>query len=111
MKLKKPAEEIEVCDYCSRSGYLQTCIVCGGQYCLLCEGMISGCWISPRICKVCSTRKDVNLIVEKYAQKISPIIDVRTTELSRLLPKTHIDGRVSTISKAEAVISFKRERQ
>jgi hypothetical protein len=84
MKITKPAEEIEVCDHCQRGGYLQTCIVCERQYCLLCHTTIIGCWVDTQICKGCSVRDDVKRVVARYAKQITPIIKKRTAALKRL---------------------------
>lgn len=88
MKIKKPAEEIEVCDHCQRGGYLETCIVCGRQHCLSCQGIIAGCWVGPKVCKECDDREDVRRVVARYAEQITPIIRKRTAALKRLPSNT-----------------------
>jgi hypothetical protein len=40
METTIPEKKIHVCDFCHdrRESYLQTCIVCGKEFCLICEG-------------------------------------------------------------------------
>jgi len=87
MKVKRPAAEVEVCDTCGRDGYLQTCLVCGGQYCLTCHTTMVGCWITVDVCQDCSGRDDVRGIVARAADKITPIIMRRKASLKRLKSK------------------------
>jgi non-ribosomal peptide synthetase component E (peptide arylation enzyme) len=84
MKITRPEEEVEVCDFCQRTGYLQTCCVCKRQYCLCCQSCIGGCWIGPKVCKACSKREDVLAVVEGHAKQITPIIRARTAALEQL---------------------------
>lgn len=86
MKITKPAEMVEVCDRCQCAGYLETCIVCGKQYCLSCRGMIAGCWVSPDICRSCAEREDVITVVKTSATMITPIIQNRDKKLRCLPP-------------------------
>jgi hypothetical protein len=75
---------IEVCDYCSSDGYLQECIVCQKMYCLTCQCIIAGCWVSPNVCKKCDDRDDVKAVCAKYADKMTPIVRARDKALSNL---------------------------
>lgn len=85
MKINKPAEEVEICDFCRREiGILQTCPVCRKQYCLTCEGCVAGSWGFLDICRECSDREDVVAIALKYADQITPIIKERQTELENM---------------------------
>lgn len=91
MKIHKPEREVEVCDRCHREGFLQECLVCGGQYCLTCDAIMAGCWVSPRVCRRCGGRPDVQRVVTEAAERITPIIEERRASLSAL-PKEG-DGR------------------
>lgn len=84
MKVKKPATEVEVCDTCQNEGFLQTCLVCGGRYCLTCDGVVMGCWVKADLCRECAKRKDVKKIMENYAAKITPVVQRRTAALKSL---------------------------
>jgi len=88
MRVTKPAEEIEVCDFCGRDTFLQTCLVLKNRkryrYCLTCDGKIAGCWVQPNICRECQDREDVKSVVSEYAKQITPIIRKRDEELKRL---------------------------
>jgi len=84
MKVKRPAAEVEVCDRCKREGFLQTCLVCGGRYCLTCDGLVMGCMISADLCRECSKREDVLKIMGRYATQIRPVVKRRDAALKRL---------------------------
>lgn len=84
MKICKPSREAEVCDTCHCEGYLQECLVCGGQFCLTHRAIIAGCWVSPDVCKACGSRADVQAVVEKAAAQIGPIIRARSAALVAL---------------------------
>lgn len=84
MKVKVPEKEIEVCDCCGRTGYLKECLVCGGSYCLMCEGLICGCVVSVDICKKCKDRQDVRAIIDKNARPLMRIKNKRDNELLAL---------------------------
>ena len=92
MKIKKPAEEVEVCDFDQRGGYLTTCIVCGRRYCLTCGGMIAGCWVQPDICRECDDREDVRRVVAQYSAQITPIIKKERAALKRLSSNAVLPG-------------------
>lgn len=87
MKIKIPATEREVCDICQHGTPYHECNVCGVMYCLSCNITISGCWIQPKVCPKCQEREDVMDIVRKFADKITPIIRMRTKKLSELRKK------------------------
>lgn len=84
MKVTKPAEEIEVCDICHRDAYLQTCIVCGGRYCLTHQAIIPGCWVKPIVGRCCQDRDDVQAIVARFSERITPMIEARAVALRAL---------------------------
>ena len=77
---------IEVCDFCQRDGYLERCLLCRKQMCLICVGLIAGCMVSLTACKKCSHRADVVALVKQYADKIVPLIKRRDAAV-RNLPK------------------------
>lgn len=79
-----PGKEIEVCDSCQRGGFLQTCVVCKGRYCLTCEAIIVGCIHELKVCKKCGDDKAVQAISKKYAPVISAVLKERDVELSKL---------------------------
>jgi hypothetical protein len=82
MKITIPLKEIEVCDRCFREGYLQSCIVCGGKFCLTCEGIICGCAHKTRVCKPCADEPSVLEVVKKYVPRLVRIIAARDAELA-----------------------------
>lgn len=84
MKVTRPEETVQVCDFCERDGYLERCLVCGKEYCLTCRGIITGCWVQPRVCRECCRREDVSRLVAEYAGKITPIIEARHEALSAM---------------------------
>lgn len=79
-------KEIMICDVCNREqNYLQKCIVCGKEYCLLCNSIIPGCIIQVDCCKKCAERDDVNEIVKKYAEPLAKTKRQRDIKLQALL--------------------------
>lgn len=94
MKQRVPAKMVLVCDICHRQdGYLTKCLVCGREYCLLCRGIISGCMIMPDICRECDDKPEVKTLVDKYADKIVPIVRQRDAALKRLGEKTSQESK------------------
>jgi hypothetical protein len=83
VKISVPATEVEVCDVCHREGYLQTCIFCGGRYCLLCRGRIPGCIHTVDVCSTCAKDKAVLGIAAKHAPLINAAIMARDAEIVR----------------------------
>jgi non-ribosomal peptide synthetase component E (peptide arylation enzyme) len=77
-------KQIEVCDICKQDVFLLTCDVCGHRFCFSCEGIITGCWVSPRICVDCGQRKDVRAICKTHSDEITPIIERRRMALRSL---------------------------
>lgn len=73
-----------VCDLCSRGGYLETCRVCGREFCLTCQGMVNGSWGFTTLCRTCAECDDVQKICERYATKLTPIFKNRDAALKRL---------------------------
>ncbi len=84
MRITKPERVVEVCDICHEEDFLQTCPVCGKRICLLCRGIMAGCRVSPRVCKECSERPDVQSVVQGHADLITPIIRQRSAALKAL---------------------------
>lgn len=84
MKTNLPARELEVCDFCHREGYLQDCWVCGKQFCLSDEGTVVGSFGFTKVCRVCSSRDDVQLVCGKFAKLIGPILRKRDAALKNL---------------------------
>lgn len=111
MKIKKPAEEVDVCDLCQReTGSLLTqCIICGKEYCFSCNAYFPGCWVRPNVCKKCGGKNDVISIVGKYADKITPIIRERDKILSELPiseSEEYIDETMDIYSSAGTKVRF-----
>ena len=86
MKKEIPSEVVDVCDICkSQKTYLEKCIVCGKEYCNICEAVMSGCMHQPDICKDCGKDEHVKFVVHKYAKNIFDIVNYRTQELINLV--------------------------
>lgn len=84
MKVSIPAQEKEVCDHCGRDGVLTTCLVCGKQYCLLCDCYLPGCMVRPDVCKKCDDRDDVKALSERYGKRLHKICVARDKEMRAL---------------------------
>ena len=83
MKKTIAGRERNFCDICNREqNYLNKCLVCGNEYCIMCHGIISGCVHQvDDICTNCSEIKNVINIVRKYAAPLEEIINKRGNEL------------------------------
>lgn len=57
------------------------CIVCGNEYCMLCEAIIPCIVHRANICKDCGRNENVGVILLKHAKIISTTIDNRDEEL------------------------------
>jgi hypothetical protein len=90
MKIKIPAVEKEVCDICGRDGILETCVVCGNRYCLICHCYLPGCMVRPDVCKKCDSRADVNQISKRFGLLIHDLCKQREAELKQLAPNNVI---------------------
>jgi hypothetical protein len=88
MKVTKPAETVEVCDFCQHTGYLQTCDVCGLEFCLSDEGTVFGSYGVTSVCRECSIRTDVMRVCHNYAKQLTPIFLRRNAALKRLGKRT-----------------------
>jgi hypothetical protein len=55
-------KEVEVCDFCQRETYLQICIVCKKEFCILCKGIGYNPY-NQKICKECIKKEDVEKII------------------------------------------------
>lgn len=91
MKTTIPEKTVDVCDFCHREGYLETCDVCGRQFCLIDNGIVAGSYGSMDICKECARRDDVHKVCERYAKQLKPIYKRRMTALRRLPNTTNPD--------------------
>lgn len=88
MKIKIPSKTVEACDICHReTKCLDKCLLCGKEYCYVCEPYLPGCRIKPNVCKNCDDRDDVKRVVAKYAKEFTRIDKLREQALARL-PKT-----------------------
>ena len=62
----KKKVELNICDFCGRSGYLQKCLVCKKEYCVVCG--YSGIFFL-KLCRKCSIEnKKVRIILDKYEE-------------------------------------------
>lgn len=82
MKVEIPSKFVNACDICQNQNlYLKKCIVCGKEYCFICEAVIPGCMHPPDICKDCGKDEKVQFVVHKYAKNIFDIVNYRDQEL------------------------------
>jgi hypothetical protein len=80
-----PERSEDFCDVCGTGdGYLQKCIVCGADYCLVCHGNVMGCVHAPDVCRPCAGREDVNKACARWAEKLWLLIKKRNAALKRL---------------------------
>jgi hypothetical protein len=84
VRITKPDETVDVCDFCQRPAYLQTCDVCGRQFCLSDEGRVAGSWGFTRLCRECDDRADVRRVCQRYAEQLTPVYRRRNAALKRL---------------------------
>ncbi|MHC4592711.1 MAG: hypothetical protein ACYS8L_08470 [Planctomycetota bacterium] len=84
MKIKQPAKEVEVCDFCHREDYLQRCSVCRRQFCLADEGTVPGSYGFTTLCRTCAAREDVQRVCKQHASEMTPIFERREAALRRL---------------------------
>ena len=90
MKIKIPAKTVEACDLCkNETSALETCTVCGKQFCYMCHPYLPGCMIQPHVCKECDDREDVKKLVERYSHDFVKIFKLREKALARL-PKARV---------------------
>ncbi len=88
MKITRPAQTVEVCDICRVSSrFLQTCDVCGNQFCLSCEGTVAASWGFTRICRDCAKADVVRAVCAKFAKRLTPIYRAREKALRKLQPR------------------------
>lgn len=88
MKVKVPSKTVICCDVCRReSVLLETCLICGKEYCFLCESYLPGCMIRPDVCKKCDDREDVIKVVARYSKDFVRIDKARAMALKRLRKK------------------------
>lgn len=85
MKIKIPSKTVTACDICHReTGVLDTCLICGKEYCMMCEPYLPGCMIKPHVCKKCDDRDDVKKVVANYADDFVRVYKLRDKALARL---------------------------
>lgn len=84
MKKYIAAQDVEVCDLCHQKGFLQSCDVCGREFCLTHEGHVGQTWGFTQICCECAEREDVVAVCRKFAEKLTPIFTARDKVLKRL---------------------------
>lgn len=82
---KKITKVAKICDVCHREvGWLDKCIVCGKDYCVTCDAIMSGCIVKPDCCRECAKREDVKKIVYHFAKPIVDILKQRDSKLKKL---------------------------
>ncbi len=85
MKKTIHSHVVECCDLCQRGEcLLQTCIVCGRQYCLGCQGTVTDSYGFLDVCCDCADRDDVTAVCETYAERLEPIFQQRDAAVKRL---------------------------
>lgn len=82
------------CDRCGRvNNYLTVCIVCGQEYCLICDGATCNA-LSQNICRDCIEREDVKTILKNYLEKeYRPLKERQKLELAALPEKPPEEAR------------------
>lgn len=93
MKTTIPEKVIEVCDTCRREGFLQRCVVCGGVYCLTCDGIVPGSFGFVEVCRRCAERDDVREICAKYSLRLAPVFRARQKALAKLQANSAPGGK------------------
>ena len=96
MKKKLPARMVDCCDVCNRQdSLLRKCLVCGGDYCWICNAVICGCVSSPDVCLPCGQRNDVNAICDRFAPRFAKVQNDRNEVLKKLpkKEKPHYAGK------------------
>ncbi len=86
MKITIPQKQVEACDICERpvgGSMLTTCVVCGKEYCHLCEAIVAGCVHQPDVCKRCAESDSVRATVHRFSPKISRVLKARDRALRR----------------------------
>jgi len=65
-----PEKEIEICDFCKGGDkYLQKCVVCGKEYCLICKGIGTNPYhlkLCPNCIKLDEVVQAINNAVPEY---------------------------------------------
>ena len=84
MKIERPAETVEACDFCQRGGFLETCDVCEREFCLTCQGIVGQSWGFTCVCRECAAREDVIEVCKSYAEQLTPIFRRRKQALKRI---------------------------
>lgn len=86
-KRRVEARTVTVCDVCGRQeGYLQTCIACGREFCLICDTTIVGAGVSPDVCRGCPQMEQVQALCDRYAPKLAKLVKARDAEIAALRP-------------------------
>ncbi len=84
MKIDKPAESVEVCDFCHRESFLEVCDVCGKSFCYICTGIVIQSWGFTNLCRECCRRDDVKEVCAIYSRLLTPIFKRRNVALRKL---------------------------
>lgn len=100
MKVTVPSKSITVCDICKReSGLLTKCLICGSEYCTMCDAYLPGCMIEAHICRPCDDRLDVQDVIKRYSNDFVKIYKLRDKALARLSRKTsRTDARADKVT-------------
>lgn len=96
MRVKIPSKTVEGCDICERpvgETLLTTCVICKKRYCNTCEAIVAGCIHQPDICKECARIDCVRETIERFAPKLTKLLNWRDTAMKRLRGKVEHEKR------------------
>lgn len=82
-----PRRKVQVCDFCGSDGFLQTCLCCSKDFCLVCEGIVEGCFVTPRICQKCDDNACIRELCREYSKPIAKLVRQRDKRISRVKPE------------------------
>lgn len=84
MKITMPEKVVDVCDFCSKEGFLEKCVVCKRQFCLVDGGDVAASWGFTELCRECAKRDDVGNVCKQYASKLTLVFKKRNAALGQL---------------------------
>lgn len=102
MKIKVPSKTVEACDICERqcAGSLLTkCVICGKEYCHICEAIMCGCIHQPDVCKKCAAHDAVKATVERFAPLLTGLLKRRNKALAAHRRRVMPNDRISDPAK------------
>ena len=84
MKITKQPREATVCDTCRREGYLQKCVICGGDFCTDHQVDSLRSWIKLQMCQSCGGDDGIMDAVTEFAGRVREIISAAGPETADL---------------------------